>query len=77
MSDDCLYAPDPMFCAKQQEEFKLGVHLALFGLAVTCGLYNMGAWVSRREAHLALNVFLYGGVVAWEVDQIRRHANAL
>jgi len=74
---DCFPDPDPVFCAKQQEEFKLGVHLGLFGLAMTCGLYNLGAYIARRETHLALNVGIYGGVVAWEVDQIRRHAQAI
>jgi len=77
MSDDCLYAPDPVFCIQQQEGFKCGVHLGLFGLAMTCLLYNLGAFLGRRETHLAMNIGIYGGLAAWEADQIRRHTQAL
>ncbi len=53
------------------------VHLGLFGLAVTCGLYNAASWLGRREKHLAVNTVIYTSLVAWEVDQIRRHAKQL
>ena len=66
-------APDHFFEAGTGESTKLGVHLALLGLASACTLYNMGAWLSRRESHLAVNVGTYAALVGFEIVQIRRH----
>ena len=55
------------------EGFKCGVHLALFGLAVTAGLYNAMAWQQRRKAHLARNVAIYGALAAYEAVQTVHH----
>jgi putative effector of murein hydrolase len=67
---------DPLH-AGEQEKFKMAVHLGLFGLAVTVSLYNLGAWLARRERHLAANTVIYAALLGWEVDQIYRHAKAL
>jgi hypothetical protein len=61
----------------EQEAFKLAIHLALFGLAMTCGLYAATAWLGRHERHLALNVVGYAAIVAFEATQIKRHVGAL
>jgi hypothetical protein len=60
--------------AKCQESYKLSLHLSMFGLATTFGLYNLGAFFERPERHLAVNTVLYTGLAAWEVLQVYRHA---
>lgn len=64
---------DPLLTPGEQEEFKLLVHLGLFGLGVTCGLYSAGACLARPARHLMVNTAAYGLLTAWEVIQIRRH----
>ena len=64
---------DPLCEAHEAEIFKGLVHLALFGLAVTCANYNTMAFVQRRERHLAVNVGVYWALVWWEGKQISRH----
>ena len=60
------------------EEFRAGVHLALFGLAVTAGLYNLGESQSRpEEKHLKLNVLVYIVLAVFEWLQITRHLRDL
>jgi hypothetical protein len=55
------------------ERLKTGVHVAAFGLAAICGLYNAAAWVSRRETHLAVNTLLYAALMAWEQQHVAHH----
>ena len=43
------------------EEYKAGVHLALFGLAVAAGLYNLSEAWKKRDRHHRLNVVTYAG----------------
>lgn len=55
------------------EPLKLGVHAGALGLAVVCGLYNAAAWLSRREAHLAVNTVLYAALSLWEQQHVIHH----
>jgi len=55
------------------EELKLGVHAGALGLAALCGLYNAAAWLSRREAHLAVNTVLYVALTLWEQQHVVHH----
>jgi hypothetical protein len=59
------------------EELKLGVHVTALGLAVLCGLYNAAAWLSRREAHLALNAVMYAALIAIEQRHVAHHVAEL
>ncbi len=60
----------------EAEVVKASVHGALAGLAAVCCLYNAAAFALRRERHLAANMALYGALVAVELCQIARHAQA-
>jgi hypothetical protein len=55
------------------EELKAGVHAAALGLFVVMGVYNVAAWLSRREAHLAINAVLYTALTAWERQHVAHH----
>ena len=59
------------------EELKAGVHAAALGLFVVMGVYNLAAWLSRREAHLAINAVLYTALTAWEQQHVTHHLAAL
>jgi hypothetical protein len=52
---------------------KAGVHAVVLGTAAVCALYNLAAWVTRRQTHLAVNTVLYGTLVAWEATHVRHH----
>ena len=58
------------------EEYKAGVHLALFGLAVAAGLYNLSEAGKKRDRQHRLNVVTYAGVAVYEIIQIWRHLKA-
>src|SRR6266508_839722 len=55
------------------EELKAGVHATALGLFVVMGLYNVAAWLSRRESHLAVNAVLYTMLTAWEQQHVVHH----
>jgi hypothetical protein len=55
------------------EELKAGVHGAALGLFVVMAAYNVAAWLSRREAHLAVNAVLYAALMAWEQQHVLHH----
>jgi hypothetical protein len=55
------------------EELKLGVHAAAFGIVMLCGVYNVAAWLSRRERHLAVNAVLYAALTVWEQQHVTHH----
>jgi hypothetical protein len=55
------------------EPLKAGVHAVVLGTAAVCALYNLAAWVTRRQTHLAVNTVLYGTLVAWEATHVRHH----
>lgn len=59
--------------AGESENFKGGVHLALFGLAVAAGLYNLAALQARPSGRLAANVLIYGALAWHEGAQVTRH----
>lgn len=55
------------------EELKGAVHAVALGTLTVMACYNLGAFLMRREPHLALNVVLYGAGAWYEVGQVRRH----
>ena len=55
------------------EELKLGVHAAALGIVALCGVYNIAAWLSRRENHLAVNAVLYSALTIWEQQHVSHH----
>ena len=63
----CLFDPG------DSEHFKGGFHAVLGLLALgACG-YNAIAFARRKEAHLAVNMILYGAIVALEVTHVNHH----
>ena len=55
------------------EPLKAGVHATALGLFVVMGVYNVAAWLSRRERHLAINAIVYGALTAWEQQHVAHH----
>ena len=55
------------------EELKAGVHGAALGLFVVMAAYNIAAWLSRRESHLAVNAVVYSVLTAWEQQHVAQH----
>lgn len=41
--------------------------------AAVCAAYNLAAWMSRRQMHLAINAMIYTAVVIWEAAHVRHH----
>lgn len=59
--------------AGECEAVKRAAHVSLGLCAALCALYNLAAYVLRRERHLAVNVGFYGLIVVVECAQVRRH----
>jgi hypothetical protein len=55
------------------EELKAGVHATALGLFVVMAAYNIAAWLTRREAHLAVNAAVYTMLTAWEQHHVGQH----
>jgi hypothetical protein len=55
------------------EPLKASVHATALGLSALMGLYNAAAWLSRRDAHLAVNAVLYTALAAWEQHHVAHH----
>jgi hypothetical protein len=55
------------------EELKASVHGAALGLFVVMAAYNIAAWLSRRESHLAVNAVVYSVLTAWEQQHVAQH----
>lgn len=55
------------------EPLKAGVHATALGLFVAMGIYNVAAWLCRRERHLAINAIVYGALTAWEQRHVAHH----
>ena len=55
------------------ETLKAVVHATALGLAVVMGVYNIAAWLRRREPHLAVNAVLYAALTAWERKHLAHH----
>lgn len=62
-----------LFQSGSHEPLKLAVHGSLGALAGVCLAYNAVAFLLRRERHLAVNVVLYGALVAIESRKVRHH----
>lgn len=55
------------------DSFKGLVHYATGSLAAAMLLYNVGAWMTRRERRLALNSLVYLMLVGFEGYQTYHH----
>lgn len=55
------------------EAFKGAVHAAALSLAALMGLYNLAAWMQRREPHLAVNAIVYMAAIAFESQHVNHH----
>lgn len=65
------------FVQSGESEFTKGAcHAALGALAAPIAVYNVVAWLYRRERHLAANACIYGLLVALEVRKVLHHARA-
>lgn len=62
-----------LFYAGSGETFKGDCHAAMGVLAAAFTLYNLSAWLLRREPHLARNVGIYGALTLLEIAQTRKH----
>jgi hypothetical protein len=58
------------------ERMKAGVHGVALATAAVCGGYNIGAWLIRRERHLAVNALIYSAATIWEIAHVRHHLAA-
>jgi hypothetical protein len=63
--------------AGECEFLKAGIHATALGLSAVMGLYNLAAWLSRRQRHLAMNACLYALLTAWEQQHVAHHLSAL
>ena len=59
------------------EPLKASVHGVALGTAALCAAYNLAAWLTRRQTHLAVNSLLYAAVVIWEAQHVRHHIAVL
>lgn len=55
------------------DPFKGSVHATACGLSGLMCAYNVAAWLTRREQHLATNALLYGLATLYEIRQTRSH----
>lgn len=60
----------------EAESFKGYAHGLMFTLAVLFVAYNVSAWITRRETHLARNSLVYGLLAVLEAWQMARHRRA-
>jgi hypothetical protein len=66
-----------LFHSGEAEPLKIAVHGSLMALTAVCCLYNLAAFALRRKGHLAVNVALYGALVALEARKVRHHMEAM
>jgi hypothetical protein len=59
------------------ERLKAATHGVALGTALVCATYNLGAWIVRRQRHLAVNALLYTAAVLWEAEHVRHHLAAI
>ncbi len=55
------------------EPLKAGVHCVLMATVAVCAVYNVAAWLKRREPHLAFNTLVYGCAAVWELNHVQQH----
>jgi len=63
----------PILQSGNCEPLKASVHAVALGTAALCAAYNLAAWLTRRQTHLAVNTLLYTAVVVWEAQHVRHH----
>jgi hypothetical protein len=62
-----------LLCHGRYEVLKASVHGTTLALAAVCSLYNLAAWIARRQPHSCVNAVLYATLVAWEYNHVRHH----
>jgi hypothetical protein len=55
------------------ERLKAAAHSVALVTAAVCGVYNLAAWLVRRQTHLAVNATVYSALVIWELEHVRHH----
>jgi hypothetical protein len=55
------------------EPLKAGVHGVLMATVAVCAIYNIAAWLRRREPHLAFNTLVYASAAVWELNHVQQH----
>lgn len=60
----------------EHEGSKAAIHGAVGVLATVCAVYNVCAWLARRETHLARNAAFYTAIAAIEAKKTREHLHA-
>ena len=65
-----------MLDSGQCEPLKAAVHGVVMVLAGVCALYNMAAWLKRRQRHLAINAVFYTSTVWFERCHVMHHLAA-
>ena len=60
----------------ERETLKAAVHALALALAAFIGLYNLTAWLQRREDHLAVNTVVYAALVLFECRHVKHHWTA-
>ena len=62
-----------MLDSGQCEPLKAAVHGVVLAAVGVCAVYNVAAWIKRRQIHLAVNAVLYCAAVWWEHSQVLHH----
>jgi hypothetical protein len=57
----------------QCEPLKAAVHGAVMATVAVCAVYNVAAWLARRERHLAINSVIYCCATYWELRHVQQH----
>lgn len=58
------------------EPLKRHWHGGLLIFAAGAFVFNVCAWLVRREKHLAANAIVYGAVTVLEIAQVQHHAGS-
>jgi len=58
------------------EPLKACVHGVMLGTVALCAAYNLAAWLTRRQGHLAVNAVLYSAAMIWEYQHVVHHLAA-
>ena len=62
-----------MLDSGQCEPLKAAVHGVVLAAVGVCAVYNVAAWIKRRQPHLAVNAVVYCAAVWWEHSQVLHH----
>ena len=55
------------------EVLKATVHGAVLTLTAVCALYNLAAWMARRQRHSWVNATVYAALTVWEYHHVQHH----